>query len=139
MTEIKQKLTRIDESKPAVAGPEIGSEPVDIPAISPINSEFTQHHAVMDLRFIVIPVTNTERRAITKYAEACGETVADLMRKSVIRDATLADCSSSVEESSHYQYHFKIPQSLTQRQERKFIESRYNQIRKILGWAPVRI
>ena len=137
MTDKKQKLTRTGDVKHPADSLPIGPKPGEFLVTQLAGPEEYSRQPLADSRFVIIPVNLTEERAIAKYAEACGETVADVMRKSIIREATLADIVPS--ESLEYEYRMKLPPGLSAKQERKLMESKYNQIRKILGWRSVRL
>lgn len=71
-----------------------------------------------------------ELDAINEYANACGETVSNLIRKAVITEATFMNWSPDSEE---YQYGISIPDNVTGEQENEIVKGTYNKIRRILG------
>lgn len=86
---------------------------------------------------LIVPLTKKEEAAITEYAKLCGETVPDLVRKVMIREATLADGVGS--DDPFYDYAIRLPDHLSQTEERKLLEERYNKIRALLGWRPIKL
>ena len=81
-------------------------------------------------------VSKKELDAITEYANACGETVSNLIRKVLIRTATFMDGSSGVEE---YRCFISIPDNLKGDEDTKLVQGTYNKIRKILGLSEIEI
>ena len=75
-------------------------------------------------------VNKKEIDAITEYADACGETVSNLIRKLLIRQATFMDGTENVAE---YRCFISIPDNITGEEETKLIQGTYNKIRRILG------
>lgn len=86
---------------------------------------------------IVIRLNDKEFEAICQYAEQCGETIPDLVRKSLIREATLADGFGADDPSYDYNMTVVVRKS-SARQERRFVEQNYNRIRRILGWREIK-
>ncbi len=88
---------------------------------------------------IAVQLTIEEALAIREYARQCGETVSDLIRKAVLRQATLADGYGS--DDAEYDYCYELPtgKSLSQLQETKLVEQNCNHIRSILGWTKIKI
>ena len=81
-------------------------------------------------------VSKKELDAITEYANACGETVSNLIRKIMIREATFMNGVSDVEE---YRCFISIPDNLEGDGDTKFVQGTYNKIRKILGLNEIQI
>lgn len=75
-------------------------------------------------------VSKKELDAITEYANACGETVSNLIRKAVISDAVFRN---GFGEADDYNYSISIPNNATDEEEDKIVLNTYNKIRKILG------
>lgn len=97
-------------------------------------------HREMDLQqgtSLMIPLTESEEAAIREYARLCGESIADLVRKVVIRDATLADGFGS--DDPFYDYDVMLPDQLSPNARRKLVEERYNKNRALLGWRSIRL
>lgn len=81
-------------------------------------------------------VTERELEAIREYANACGETVSNLIRKIMIRQATFMDGSDGVAE---YRCQILIPDNVSGQEEIKIVQDTYNKIRKILGLGEIEI
>jgi len=81
-------------------------------------------------------VSEKELQAIVEYANQCGETVSNLIRKAMIRDATLCD---SFNDGHEYQYSMSIPEEVSGQEEDKIAEANYNKIRRILGWKEIKL
>jgi glutathionyl-hydroquinone reductase len=87
---------------------------------------------------IVVRLNDKEFEAICQYAEQCGETIPDLARKSLIREATLADGFGADDPS--YNYNMTVPvRKPSARQEQRLVEQNYNRIRRILGWHEIKL
>ncbi len=86
---------------------------------------------------INIKVSNQELKAISEYAAQCGETMSNLIRKSIIREATLADGYGQLDPS--YEYHMSIPENCSASSQRQITESNYNRIRKIMGLTMIKL
>ena len=81
-------------------------------------------------------VTKKELDAITEYANACGETVSNLIRKVLIRTATFMDGAGDYVD---YRCFISIPDNLEGDGDTKFVQGTYNKIRKILGLNEIEI
>ncbi len=79
-------------------------------------------------------VTERELEAIREYANACGETVSNLIRKIMIRQATFMDGSDEVAE---YRCQILIPDNVSGEEETKLVQDVYNKIRRIFGFDPI--
>ena len=88
---------------------------------------------------LVVRLTKKEALAIREYASQCGETIPDLMRKAIIREATLADGYGADDEV--YRYSMKLPsdQSHSIRKEQDIVQENCNKIRSILGWTNIKL
>ncbi len=88
---------------------------------------------------IVVRLTKKEALAIREYASQCGETIPDLMRKAIIREATLADGYGA--DDQVYCYSIKLPsdQSHSIRKEQDTVQENCNKIRSILGWTNIKL
>jgi len=75
-------------------------------------------------------VTERELEAIREYANACGETVSNLIRKIMIRQVTFMDGGDDVAE---YRCEILIPDNVSGEEETQIVQGTYNKIRKILG------
>lgn len=73
--------------------------------------------------------------AVAEFARQCGESVPDLFRKLVIRDATLADGYGADDPS----YDFRVILPLDDRalSDTQVLEFGYNRVRRILGWKEI--
>lgn len=83
-------------------------------------------------------VSEKELQAIVEYANQCGETVSNLIRKVIIADATLLD-GGWPNEHPEYERQLVIPENLTGEEEDKIIEEKVNTIRRILGWRELQL
>ena len=79
-------------------------------------------------------VSERELEAIREYANACGETVSNLIRKIMIRQATFMDGSDEVAE---YRCQILIPDNVSGEEETKLVQDVYNKIRRIFGFDPI--
>ncbi len=82
-------------------------------------------------------VSQKEVEAITEYANICGETVSNLIRKILLRNATLADSFDS--DDGGYGIQMAIPEGISSEEEDKLIEANYNRIRRILGLKSIQL
>ena len=82
-------------------------------------------------------VNQKELNAIREYANHCGETVPDLIRKSVIRDATLADGYGA--DDPQYEFGRQASSKLSAQHEHDVTEQNYNKIRRALGWKEIKL
>ena len=75
-------------------------------------------------------VTKKESDAIREYANACGETMSNLIRKVLLTDATFMNfyCDSKL-----YDYEISIPDNTKSAEESQIVLDTYNRIRRILG------
>ena len=88
---------------------------------------------------LVVRLTKKEALAIREYASQCGETIPDLFRKAIIREATLADGYGADDEA--YRYSMKLPsgQSHSIRKDQDIVQENCNKIRSILGWTSIKL
>jgi hypothetical protein len=89
------------------------------------------------LPIITAELTQKELDAIREYANLCGETVSDLIRKALIREATLADGYGV--DDPQYDYQMVVPGKPVRSKEHKIIQENYNKIRRILGWKEIKL
>lgn len=75
-------------------------------------------------------VSKKELDAITEYANACGETVSNLIRKIMISNATFM---LFYDDTNEYDYNISIPDNVSGKDEDKMVLGTYNKIRRILG------
>jgi len=75
-------------------------------------------------------VTKKELDAIREYANACGETMSNLIRKVLLTDAPFMNfyCDSRL-----YDYEISIPDNASGEEENQKVLDTYNRIRRILG------
>ena len=86
---------------------------------------------------ITSELTQPELEAIREYANQCGETISDLVRKAMIREATLADGYGA--DDPRYEYRMAIGGKALRSEEHRIIQQNYNKIRKILGWKEIKL
>ena len=75
-------------------------------------------------------VTKKELDAIREYANDCGETTSNLIRKVVIQDAIFLNGFGGPKE---YECDFSCPDNLSGEEEDEFLKNSVNKIRRILG------
>ncbi|MCH7560601.1 MAG: hypothetical protein IIC67_04390 [Thaumarchaeota archaeon] len=75
-------------------------------------------------------VSKKELDAIREYANACGETMSNLIRKVLLTDATFMNFYS---DSNEFRYCISTPDNLFGDEEDKILIDTYNRIRRILG------
>ena len=75
-------------------------------------------------------VTKKELDAIREYANACGETMSNLIRKVLLTDATFMNFYS---DSNEFHYGISISDNVSGDEENKILIDVYNRIRRILG------
>ncbi len=73
-------------------------------------------------------ISDRELEAITEYANVCGETVSNLIRKVVIGEAIFINWSHDCKE---YEYQMSIPADVSGDEETRIVQETYNKIRKI--------
>ena len=81
-------------------------------------------------------VSKKELDAITEYANACGETVSNLVRKVMISDATFLDGFGG---SNDYNYSISIPVDATGEEDDRITQNAYNKIRRMLGMDEIEL
>jgi len=86
---------------------------------------------------ITVELSQKELDAIREYANLCGEGISDLVRKALIREATLADGYGT--DDPQYEYQMAVPGRPLISNEHKIIQDNYNKIRKILGWKEIKL
>lgn len=75
-------------------------------------------------------VTKKEADAIREYANACGETMSNLIRKCLISEAVFRNFYG---DANDYNFEIEIPDGISSEEESKIMLDTYNRIRKILG------
>jgi hypothetical protein len=75
--------------------------------------------------------------ALEEYARHCGESVQSLVRKLVMRDATLADGYGADDPS--YDFKIMLPSENSASADREQIQNTYNKIRRIMGWKEIQL
>lgn len=75
-------------------------------------------------------VTKKELDAIREYANACGETMSNLIRKVLLTDATFMNfyCDSKL-----FSYEISVPDNASSEEEDRVVLETFNRIRRILG------
>jgi len=75
-------------------------------------------------------VDKKELDAIREYANACGETMSNLIRKVLLTDATFMNC---YHDSKLYNYGISILDKTSSKEESQIVLDTFNRIRRILG------
>ena len=75
-------------------------------------------------------VNKKELEAINEYANQCGESVSNLVRKAMIRHVTFMD---GFEDHLEYRIDVSVPYNATGEEETQIIQNAYNKVRRILG------
>jgi len=75
-------------------------------------------------------VDKKELDAIREYANACGETMSNLIRKVLLTDATFMNFYW---DSKIYNCEISTPENASSEQENQIVLDTYNSIRRILG------
>jgi len=81
-------------------------------------------------------VNKKELDAIIEFANACGETTSNLIRKLMIRQATFMD---GFHDSKEYECRISIPDNIGGEEETKIVQGTYNKIRRMLGLDEIEI
>lgn len=81
-------------------------------------------------------VNKKELDAIQEYANACGETISNLIRKVVIGEAIFIHWTNNVKE---YDCMISIPDGISGDDETRIVQGTYNKIRRILGLDEITI
>ncbi|MHB8602822.1 MAG: hypothetical protein ACYC6W_03145 [Nitrosotalea sp.] len=81
-------------------------------------------------------VSKKELDAIQEYANACGETVSNMLRKVVIGEAIFIHWANDAKE---YDCSISIPDNVSGEEEIKIVQSTYNKIRRILDLNEIEI
>lgn len=75
-------------------------------------------------------VTKKELDAIREYANACGETISNLIRKCVISEAVFRNFYG---DANDYNFGIVIQEGMSGNEENRIVLDTHNKIRKILG------
>jgi hypothetical protein len=86
---------------------------------------------------IKIELSEKEMDAVQEYARQCGESIQSLVRKLVIRDATLADGYGA--DDSSYDFRIVLPSENSSSADRARIQDTYNRVRRIMGWKEIQL
>lgn len=81
-------------------------------------------------------VSKKELDAIQEYTNACGETISNLIRKTVIRSATFMEWEN---DSKEYEFGISLPENISGDEETHILEETYNKIRHILDLKSIKI
>ena len=81
-------------------------------------------------------VTKKELDAIREYANACGETISNLIRKCLISDAVF---KLFYGDASDYNFGIQTPDGISGEEEDKIVLDTYNKIRRILGLEEIKL
>ena len=81
-------------------------------------------------------ISKKELDAINEYANSCGETVSNLVRKAMIKHITFMD---GFERYQEYDVGISIPDNVSGEKEDKIVEGAYNKCRKILGFEEIKL
>lgn len=84
---------------------------------------------------ITTELSQKELDAIREYANLCGETISDLVRKSLIREITLADGYGA--DDPEYEYRMAVSSKPSRSKDHAIIQENYNRIRRMLGWREI--
>ena len=79
-------------------------------------------------------ISKKEHDAIIQYANACGETVSNLIRKVLIKDATFYNAFGG---SKEFECNIITPENCSSDDEDKIVKDTYNHSRKILGFEEI--
>lgn len=82
-------------------------------------------------------VSQKELEVIQEYANQCGETVSNLIRKCVIQAALMA--GNNTGDPSEYDTLIPTPDNISGQEEDMFVEEKINKLRRILGWKETRL
>lgn len=81
-------------------------------------------------------VNKKELDAIREYANACGETMSNCIRKSVIRQATFMDGG---DDSIEYHIDISIPNGISGEEETEIVQNAFNKIRRMINLEKIEI
>lgn len=81
-------------------------------------------------------ISKKELDAMQEYANACGETISNLIRKAMIRHITFMDGFKDYDE---YKIGISVPHNATNEEETLVNQNTYNRVRKILGFEEIEL
>lgn len=81
-------------------------------------------------------VNKKELDAINEYANVCGESVSNLVRKAMIRHITFMDGFKDYDE---YRVGVSIPENASGEEETQIVQNAHNKVRRILGLEEVEL
>ena len=81
-------------------------------------------------------ISKKELEAIQEYANTCGETMSNLIRKVMIRHSTFMDGFKDYDE---YKIEVSAPHNATGEEETTSAQNIYNRIRGILGFEEIQL
>ena len=79
-------------------------------------------------------ISKKEHDVIIQYANACVETVSNLIRKLLIKDATFYNAFGGLKE---FECGIITPENCSSEEENKIVKDAYNHSRKILGFEEI--
>lgn len=79
-------------------------------------------------------ISPKEYEVISHYANCCGETISNLIRKILIQEATFYGGFGGNKE---YECRIFVPENVTDEQESKIIKEGYNKSRRIIGFEEI--
>jgi len=79
-------------------------------------------------------ITPKEYTVISHYANCCGETISNLIRKVLIKEATLSNCFGS---SAEYNCDVIVPENCSSQEDEKITKDSYNYSRRVLGFEEI--
>ena len=79
-------------------------------------------------------ISKKEHDVIIQYANACGETMSNLIRKLLIKDATFYNAFGGPKE---FECGIITPENCSGKEEDKIVKDAYNRSRKILGFEEI--
>jgi len=81
-------------------------------------------------------ISERELEAITEYANACDETVSNMIRKVVVGEAIFIKWANDTKE---YEHGIQVPHNVLGEEETQIVQGTYNKIRKILRLNEIEI
>jgi hypothetical protein len=81
-------------------------------------------------------VSKKELDAINEFANACGETVSNLLRKVAITEATFLHGFGG---ANDYNYSISVPVEASGKEDDRITQNAYNKIRRILGFEEIEL
>lgn len=79
-------------------------------------------------------ISKKEYDVISHFANSCGETISNLIRKTLIKEATFMNGFGG---SPEYDYSIIIPENTSGDAENKIVKDTHNHSRKILGFDEI--